>query len=88
MQYYHRVIYGRVSYFTMATFLLSNFNVDFFVNCSVEDHDDLTPIFNEQSEALINSYGMGYFIRFSLKARTIADEAYHDNIAIENSQSG
>ena len=32
------------------------FNMKFYI-FSVEDHDDLTPIFDEQNGTLINSYG-------------------------------
>ena len=31
--------------------------------CRVEDHDDLTPIFNRQSDVLTSTYGMSSFLR-------------------------
>jgi hypothetical protein len=38
--------------------LQNNFSISTkFYIFSVEDHDDLTPIFDEQSDSLINSYG-------------------------------
>jgi len=43
----------------LRTFLITATQL-FIVLCRVEDHDDLTPIFNRQSDVLTSTYGMLY----------------------------
>ena len=45
--------------------------------CRVEDHDDLTPIFNRQSDMLKATYG-GYFLAELIEAQ---DEHMHCLVA-------